>query len=212
MRVNPEREAFFENAEGLDSIVNLRVSQRPYQFAEDFYAPGHYSDQLADAGIPAILALECAIPVICNMSKKYGKHPRCASSHAPSTIPIGVSVHVKLDAEGGFKSKTHVNQVINQFLGAAPHFPLMPPVNEENEIHLYTSGRKFAYKDCPETDCEEVSPIGEPEISIVEKLKKQDQPLRAERVKIYRQWYGSTQNCVPVQGAIKDLAHRPGNL
>ena len=43
------------------------------------------------------------------------------------------------------------------------------------------------YKVCPETDCEEISPIAE-EVSIVEKLGEENEELRAERVKAYQDW------------------------
>ena len=43
-------------------------------------------------GIQAILAHECTFPVICNVSNKYNKRPRCASSHAPTTIPISMII------------------------------------------------------------------------------------------------------------------------
>ena len=47
-----------------------------YKGAEQFYSLGQYSDQLAGAGVPPILAHECcAIPVICIMSDKHQKHP-----------------------------------------------------------------------------------------------------------------------------------------
>ena len=141
-----------------------------YRFGEEVFALGQHSDQLAGAGTPAILADECTIPVICNLSKKHQKQPKCVSSHAASTIPLELIIPlvsyyqiwgdrvVKLDAEGEFRSKTHMDQSLNEFLRAAPNLNEMPPVNDDNEIYVYISGRKMAYKVCAGTD-EEISPI-----------------------------------------------------
>ena len=115
------------------------------------------------------------IPVICNMSTKSAKHPRRAASHAPSSIALGMIIPlcsryqpktdraVELDCGGALQSKDHMYEIIN-----APGFELTPRPKDSYEIYIYSAGRKMGYEICPETDCEEVSPIGESDISIVE--------------------------------------------
>ena len=85
-----------------------------------------------------------------------------------------------------------MDKTLNTYLRAAPEFHLMPPVNDDNETYVYTAGRKVGYKVCPETDFQEF--VEEPDISIVEKLKKQNEPLWSEWVKKHQEWYDSTQS------------------
>ena len=125
-----------------------------YEGATSYYSPGQYSDQLADAGVPAILAHKCTIPFICNMSNKHQKHPTSACADAPSTIPIGLITPLSSTTSPDFDSKEHMAEFINNLLKPAPLFPEMPPVNEDNEIYVYKTGRKMP----PKTDCEETSP------------------------------------------------------
>ena len=65
-----------------------------------------------------------------------------------------------------FRSMAHMDNNINLYLKQTPQFDLMPPTPDSYEIYTYTTGRKIPYKICPETDCEEVSPVGEPSASL----------------------------------------------
>ena len=66
----------------------------------------------------------------------------------------------------------------------------MPAINEAN--YVYTAGRNMTYKICPETDCEEVSPTSEPDISIVEKFKKQDDQCGQKESRSVMMWFDKT--------------------
>ena len=46
--------------------------------------PSKYSDVLAQHGGKPMLAHECVLPIICQMSNNNAKHPYRASAHAPS--------------------------------------------------------------------------------------------------------------------------------
>ena len=144
------------------------------------------------------------MPVACNMSNKSAKHPRCAESHAPTSIALGFlgmiaplcsyyqpkqERTVKLNFNGTFTSKIDMDHQINYHLQNTLHFELMPTTPDSYEISLYTVGRKIPYKICPEIDCEEVTFIGEPDTSIIEKYNKHTEPLWSDRVKAYREWY-----------------------
>ena len=71
---------------------------------------------------------------------------------------------VKLDTDGMLRSKWRMEQTINSLRRKAPGFDLMPVTHDTYEIYLYTAGAKMACKVCPETDCAEINPVGEPEI------------------------------------------------
>ena len=72
---------------GSDRIAHLVAKWRPaqqellpsdLQLSDSYDTPGDYSDQLAQHGAPTLLAHECIIPVICNMSnnQKLQMHVR----------------------------------------------------------------------------------------------------------------------------------------
>ena len=76
--------------------VETQTKQRTYcpstyQYAEEFYTPGKYSEMLVRASTPPELAHERVLTVVCNMSrkKKNNKHWFCAASHAPTTVASG---------------------------------------------------------------------------------------------------------------------------
>ena len=127
------------------------------------------------------------------------KHAKRADAHARSTIPIGLAIlqcpydqpkanhEVKLDASSDFRPKTHMEQVINECLKSAPRVPLMPQVNEEMRSTC-PPGEKWHTKSVLRPIAK-ISPLGEPDVSMVEMHGKENEPLWEERVKKYREWY-----------------------
>ena len=63
-----------------------------------------------------------------------------------------------------------------------------------NEAFMYTPGRKFPYKICPETDAEELAHTSDPQFSIIQKLNKHEEPLWADRVRRFKAWYDPVHN------------------
>ena len=90
---------------------------------------------------------------------------------------------VTLEGPGDFRGTAEVLEVLNGMLKSALPFQEIPPVNKENEIYVYKSGRKMPYKVCPETICEEIGLVADPNVSLVEKLQKDNEPMLVDRVK-----------------------------
>ena len=61
-----------------------------------------------------------------------------------------------------------MDKIISEHFSVTPEFELTPRPKDSYKIYVYTAGQKMGYKICPETDCEEVSPVGEPHTSIVD--------------------------------------------
>ena len=170
------------------------------KYAEEFYTPGQYSDDLVESGTPAELARECVLAVVCSMSNRSSKHNRCAASHARATIALGMIAplcsHYQPKTErtpkltynvstGTFRGRIDLENSTNWYQG----FDVVPQTPDSYKTYLHTAGRKIPYKTCPETDCEEVTTPGEPDTIIVEKFNLHNEPLWTNRVKAYRAWY-----------------------
>ena len=105
----------------------------------------------------------------------------------------------KLDYDGTFGSKTHMDNNLNWRLNNAPHFDVMPKMPDSYETYLYTADGKIPDKICPETDCEEVIIPAEPDISFVEKHKRHNKSL------------GQTGSRLTASGVTRPSASLPGS-
>ena len=73
-------------------------------------------------------------------------------------------------AQGKLKDLNNLHVTMNYHATPQGSTP-MPRTPDSYDTYLYTNGCKIPYKICPDTDCEEVTNIGDPAISIVEKAK-----------------------------------------
>ena len=55
-----------------------------WNYAYGYHTPTEYSDALFEKGAPAVLAHECVLSVIAQMSNKNSRHAQCANAHSPS--------------------------------------------------------------------------------------------------------------------------------
>ena len=63
-----------------------------WNYAYGYHAQNDYSNALFEKGAPAILAHECVLSVIAQISNKNPRHPQCANAHAPSSVISGLMV------------------------------------------------------------------------------------------------------------------------
>ena len=58
-------------------------------YAHSYDTPAQYSDALFEKGALPILARECVLSVIVQMSNRDQRHAQCANAHAPSSVVSG---------------------------------------------------------------------------------------------------------------------------
>ena len=135
----------------------------------------------------------CESPIVCFKAATIGDHRLVSiSGKWKQRCRISGQGHTALSPTSMQRSSTGLDKtVINlqtvEHQRVVPAICTMPVTQDCYEIYLYTAGPKMARKVCPETDCQEINLVGEPEVSIVEKFSKQDQPLWSERVKKVRE-------------------------
>ena len=114
-----------------------------------------------------MLAHECVLPIICQMSNKNAKHPYCACAHAPSCVATGLIIplvnyyqpkvdrQVKLEECGDCPTVADVMGVLNEVLQKEPDFAEVPDINGANEIFMckaYSAPAKRPSKEPKELD------------------------------------------------------------
>ena len=63
-----------------------------WDYAYTYDTPSKYSNALFEKGAIPILAHECVLSVIAQMSNKNQRHAQCANAHAPSAVVSGMMV------------------------------------------------------------------------------------------------------------------------
>ena len=143
-------------------------------YACAYDTPAQYSDALFEKGAVPILAHECVLSVIVQMSNKDQKHAQCANAHAPSSVVSGMMVSltpyyqpkknraVMLTETLELNTVENMYEVLNHTLSQAERFVEVPPVRTASAIRYPKPGDFVQYKICPETECEELVYTFEP--------------------------------------------------
>ena len=150
-----------------------------------------------------MLARECVLSVIVQMSNKSSKHPYCANADAPSTVVSGMLISltpyyqpkvertVRLINTVDFNTVENMVDTLNETLSQAPDFATVPSINYANKVYYHKSGDYMQYKMCPETDAEELVYAFDQSKSMIEVIGLQDDPLWKKRVEVFKTWYKS---------------------
>ena len=128
----------FSDTQGVKK--NRAYCPMTWNYAYEYDAPARYSDLLREQGAPALLAHECVLSVIAQMSNKDQKHAQCADARSPNAVTSGVMISltpvypqrvprpVTLDSPIEFQNVKHTRAVLNQTLSNADDFVEVPKV------------------------------------------------------------------------------------
>ena len=170
-----------------------------WNYAYTYDTPAQYSDLLADQG--ALLARECVLSVIAQMSNKDRNHPQRANAHAPSTVVSGMMIsltpvypcksprQVQITDRLKFANVNGIYEFLNPILERAEGFVKVPKIRSKCAIINCKQGDHVQYKTCPEQNCEESVYMFDRRVSMIEKLDLHESPMRNARVEQFKTWY-----------------------
>ena len=107
-----------------------------------------------------MLAHECVLSVIAQMSNKSSKYPYCANADAPSTVASGMLIsltpyympkveRIVMINTVDFNIVGNMVETLNATLSQAPDFATVPFINCANKVYYYhNSGDYMQYKIC----------------------------------------------------------------
>ena len=174
----------------------------PAHYGYGYDTPSKYRHTLAQHHALPMLALECVLSVIIQMSNKSGKHPYCANADAKSTVVSGMVISltpyyqpaadriVRLIETVDFNTVENMVETLNSTLSRAPDFATVPSINYANRVYYHKSGEYMQYKICPETYAEELVCAFDQSKSMIEVIGLQDDPsLEEARRSLQDVWY-----------------------
>ena len=173
-----------------------------YSYGYGYDIPSKYSDTVSQYHALPMLARECVLSVIIQMSNKNAKHAWCAKADAKSTVVSGMMISlapyyqpkaeriVRLVETADFNTVEHVLEIFNSTLSQKLH-EAVPPINHAGRICYPKSGEYMQYKICPETDAEEPVYAFNQSKSMIEVIGLQEDPLWKQCVEVFKTWYKS---------------------